>query len=180
MYRLFYEIHTYQTHFTLRNFILNHIYYVHIFYIILIYSMSLLFYLLNNYLIPQIYIVTNQSSNNILRRFLLKIIVVPYLTLNLWMETSLRWVFVGERMFEWRSGTSAILLHMQFSCTCSMQFSRTAFTIHHFLFVKTVQAGDLHAVQYFLSFCGKSRRSACRSHPPTFGSVDLLFLFVNK
>ena len=74
---------------------------------------------------------------------------------------------------EWSSSTSADLL--------PMQFSRTAFTIHHFLFVKAVQAGDLHAVQYFLSFCGKSRRSACTSHPPTFGGVDLLFfLFDNK
>ena len=77
---------------------------------------------------------------------------------------------LSVRMEEWDECSSpahAVLLHMQ--------FSRTAFTVHHFLFVKAVQAEDLHAVQYFLSFCGKSRRSACRSHPPTFGSVDLLF-----
>ena len=56
----------------------------------------------------------------------------------------------------------------------------TAFTIHHFLFAKAVQAGNLHAVQFFLSFCGKTRRSAWRSHPPTYGGVDLLFFWVNK
>ena len=59
--------------------------------------------------------------------------------------------------------------------TGQVQFSRTTFTIHHFLFAKAVQAEDLHGVQYFLSFCGKSRR--CRSHPSTFGGVDLFFLF---
>lgn len=43
--------------------------------------------------------------------------------------------------YEWESGTKADDLHLRGDCFWN--------AIHHFLFLKTVQAGNLHSVQYF-------------------------------
>ena len=73
---------------------------------------------------------------------------------------------------------------VQFSCTCNPP-ARAVLPqyIHHsrFYVCKSSLSGRYACSSIFLSFCGKNRKSACRSHPITFGGVGLFFfLFDNK
>ena len=52
-----------------------------------------------------------------------------------------------------------------------MQFSRTKITIHHFMFLKAVQTGDLHFNIFVFLW---------KKHPLTFGGIDLFFLFFGQ
>ena len=61
---------------------------------------------------------------------------------------------------------------------------RTAFIIHPFLFAKAVQSEDLHAVQYFLSFCRKKtgdlQSDLTRQHLVVLICFFFFFVLVNK
>ena len=54
--------------------------------------------------------------------------------------------------------------------------------IHHsrFSVCKSSLSGRSACNSIFLSFCEKTRKSACRSHPLTFGGVDLFFCIINN